>query len=89
MIEFKSFLAADLENYIEFRKAAGYRYKNPRWFLSTIDRHVVKNGSSLRDLTPAYFLDFRHDVDAETGTVNKIFICLEMFTSMGLCVTTE
>ena len=79
MIEFKSFLAADLEDYIEFRKAAGYRYKTPRWFLSTIDRHVVKNGAALRDLTPAYFLDFRHDIDAEPGTVNKIFIWLRGF----------
>ena len=79
MIEFKSFLAADLEDYIEFRKSAGYRYKNPRWFLSTIDRHVVKNGSTLHDLTPAYFLDFRHDINAEPGTINKIFIWLRGF----------
>ncbi|MCP4141334.1 MAG: tyrosine-type recombinase/integrase [Chloroflexi bacterium] len=79
MIEFKSFLAHDLEDYIEFREAAGYRYKNPRWFLSTIDRHVVKNGSTLPDLTPAWFLDFRQDIDAEPGTINKIFIWLRGF----------
>ncbi len=79
MIEFHSFLAGDLENYIEFRKAAGYRYKTPRWFLSTIDRHAFENDSTLRDLTPAYFLDFRHDIDGEPGTINKIFIWLRGF----------
>jgi len=48
VIEFKSFLAADLEDYIEFRKAAGYRYKTPRWFLWTLR-------------TP-YFVSFLHDM---------------------------
>jgi len=79
MIEFKSFLSGDLEDYIEFRKFSGYRYKNPRWFLSTIDRYVFENGSDIGDLTPAYFLDFQHGITAEPGTVNKIFIWLRGF----------
>jgi integrase/recombinase XerD len=79
MIEFKSFLSKDLEDYLEFRTAAGFRCKNPRWFFATLDRYVIENDSKFRDLKPAFFLDFREHFEAEPGTINKVFIFLGGF----------
>ena len=79
MIEFKSFLAKELEDYLEFRTHAGYRYKNLRWFLATLDRYIIKNRVVPKDLTSAFFLEFRRRIHADPGTVNKIFILLKGF----------
>ena len=79
MIEFKSFLARDLENYLQFRIDQGFRYQKLRWFFATLDRHIQETNAGSEDLTPAFFLDFRTTIDAEPGTINKIFLHLGNF----------
>lgn len=79
MIEFKSFLARDLEKYLEFRANIGYRYKRARWFLSPLDHYISQNQVAQKDLTPAFFLDFRQSLDMDPGTVNKVFNLLKGF----------
>ncbi len=79
MIKFKSFLAKDFEDYLEFRTNAGYQYKKLRWFLATLDRYIIQNQAGRHDLTPAFFLNFRISFDAEPGTVNKTFTLLRGF----------
>jgi len=79
MIKFKSFFAQDFEDYLEFRTSAGYRYKRLRWFLATLDKYIIQSNADICDLTPAFFLDFRFNFDAESGTVNKTFTILRGF----------
>ncbi len=80
MIEFKSYLAGDLEKYLAWRTEVGYRYKHIRWFLSTIDKYVIEKDITFDDLTSSVFLSFRKSlVDMEPGTVNRIFTMLNGF----------
>lgn len=78
-IEFTSFLADYFEDYLMYREDVGYTYRKLRWFVSTFDRFVLENGVKWKDLDPALLLLFRDSVDADPGTVNKIFILLRGF----------
>ena len=79
MIEFQSFLAKYFEDYLQFRKDVGFRSHNLRWFFSTLDRYIIEQQSKFEDLTPAFLLSFRQGIDADPGTVNKVFILLKGF----------
>lgn len=79
MIEFTSFLAKDLEAYLQFRIDQGFRYRKSRWFFATLDRFINETNARPEDLTPIFFLDFRTTIDADPGTINKIFLHLGNF----------
>jgi len=79
VIEFKSFLANDIEDYLQFRKDVGFKSHKLRWFFSTLDRYLIEQQAEFKDLTPAFLLSFRQGIDADPGTVNKIFLLLKVF----------
>ena len=75
----KSFLADQWEDYLNYRSRIGFTSQIPPWFFATLDRYIVKNKVNAGDMTPSFFLEFRKSIDAEPGTVNKIFIHLKGF----------
>lgn len=79
MIEFKSFLAADMEAFLEYRREVGYTYHRLRWFLATLDRYAQKTGAGWDQLTTHFFLELRRNIDAEPGTANRVFTILRSF----------
>lgn len=79
MIEFKSFLAEDMENYLRFRTDAGYTNGKLRWFFKTLDRFVIRRKAVLEDLTPAFLLEYRNGFDMNPASINKTFILLRGF----------
>jgi len=79
MSEFKSFLAKDMEAYLEYRDEVGYTFRKVRWFFYTLDRYLEKTGAELHQLTPLFFLEFRRAIPGEPGTANRVFIMLRGF----------
>lgn len=79
MIEFKSFLAEDIENYLQFRTDTGHRHNKLRWFFKTFDRFIIQREAGLEDLTPAFLLEYRNGFDMNPGSINKTFILLRGF----------
>lgn len=78
-ITFTSFLADYFEDYLEYRVEIGYTCGTLRWFFSTFDRFILEHNAQWKDLEPAFLLRFRKSIDADPGTVNKIFTLLRGF----------
>lgn len=81
MKPFESFLAAELEAFIQFRISKGFRYKENkiRTCLLPFDRFLVEKQAGLADLSPVLFLDFRQHFRDKPPMVNKMFIFLRAF----------
>jgi integrase len=59
---FESFLAQQFEDYMVYRHQLGYVTENLRWALKTVDRYLVTQNAGPSDLTPAFFLSLRADL---------------------------
>jgi len=78
-IEFESFLAHEIEDYLEYRTKVGFTYKKIRWFFSRFDKYIIEKKAGMEDLNSAFLLSFRDKLDVAPGTINKIFIHLRGF----------
>ena len=74
--KFNSFLADEFEAYLRYRIQVGFTCNRLRWAFAIFDRYVIEQRASFEDLTPAFFLKFRHHIRMPNGTINKIFIHL-------------
>ena len=79
MIEFKSFLAHELNAYLDYREDAGYTNRGLPWALSSLDRYLEKTGAGIEQMTSLFFLEFRRTIPGEPGTANTVFIRLRGF----------
>ena len=72
MKPFESFLAAQLEEYLSYRKSLGYLIMPARSHLLTFDRYLREIGADWDIFQPAFFLEMRARVSVESRTVNAI-----------------
>jgi integrase/recombinase XerD len=76
---FESFLAPQLEKYLEYRDSLGYSGKAMD-SLRLLDRYLVlKNVTTLKTLTPLFFLRMRTDLAINQNTINKVIYALRGF----------
>ena len=79
MNSFESFLAPQMEQYIEYRESLGYSAKAVAR-LRQLDRYIVmKNVSTLEALTPLFFLKMRTDLAIDPNTINRVIYGLRGF----------
>jgi integrase/recombinase XerD len=76
---FESFLAPQMEQYIEYRENLGYSAKAVAR-LRQLDRYMVtKNVTTLEALTPLFFLKMRTDLAIDPNTINRVIYGLRGF----------
>ncbi len=75
----ESFLAPQMEKYLEYRCSLGYSIKAMD-SLRQLDRYLVrKNVTTLKTLTPLFFLQMRTDLAINQNTINKVLYALRGF----------
>ncbi|MCP4553046.1 MAG: tyrosine-type recombinase/integrase [Bacteroidetes bacterium] len=70
MKSYNSFLSDELEQYLTFRKALGFKNKSLRSSLRNLDRYLHKTGATYESLTFSFFLGFRKDLKGDPRTAN-------------------
>lgn len=82
MKPFKSFLAGELEAFIQFRIDIGFNCKKQkiRYCLLPFDRFLVERQVDWEDLSPRFFLDFRQHMRTKgIAMTNHVFIFIRHF----------
>ncbi len=72
MKHFESFLATELEQYLDYRRTLGYVDEALRKNLRTFDRHVKDKAVDQLSLTPMFFLTLRKELKGAAKTVNSV-----------------
>jgi len=76
---FESFLAPQMEQYIEYRESLGYSTKAVA-MLRQLDRYMVtENVTTLEALTPLFFLKMRTDLAIDQNSINRVIDGLRGF----------
>uniref|UniRef100_UPI0040570D6A tyrosine-type recombinase/integrase n=1 Tax=Candidatus Electrothrix sp. TaxID=2170559 RepID=UPI0040570D6A len=76
---FKSFLAPQMEQYGEYRQSLGYTATAITW-LRLLDRYLVmENVTTLKVLTPLFFIKMRTDLAIDQNTINQVIDGLRGF----------
>ncbi len=89
MNSFKSFLAPQMEQYLEYQKNLGYSTKTVDR-LKLLDRYMVtENVTTFKALTPLFFLKMRTDLAIDQNIINKVIYGLRGFfqylVRIGFC----
>ena len=80
MRPFKSFLASEMEDYLQYRsKSLGYKKGPVRSHLLTFDDYLVKTETDRHSFTPDFFLEMRAELTQETRSINAIFSSIRGF----------
>jgi integrase/recombinase XerD len=79
MRPFKSFLASEMEGYLQYRKSLGYKTMPGHSYLLTFDDYLVKTEADWHSFTPSFFLGMRAGLTMETRGINAIFSLLRGF----------
>ena len=72
MKPFESFLAIEMEEYIQHRVSLGYNGRNQRSLLRPFDRYIKDNEYCWESVTPKLFLELRRKLKGESSTINGI-----------------
>jgi len=79
MKPFDSFLAPQLNEYLDYRRSIGYSIKVSREHLLVFDRYLRQTNAQWDALTPFYFLEMRAHLDLETRSVNRVSSSVRVF----------
>ena len=79
MKHFKSFLAEQMENFIEYRFQLGYSNTSMVYCLRVLDRYVVEKQVTWASFDPLFFIRFRADLNLERRSINMIFRMIKIF----------
>ena len=79
MKHFKSFLAEQMEGFIEYRLQLGYSTKEMVYYLKIFDRYVVEKNTTWASFNPLFFLEFRTSLHYENRSKNMGFRMVKMF----------
>jgi len=79
MKHFKSFLAEQMESFIEYRFQLGYSNRTMIYCLRVLDRYVFEKQVTLASLDPLFFIRFRADLVLEPRSINMIFRMVKIF----------
>jgi site-specific recombinase XerD len=72
MRPFESFLAIEMEEYIQHRVSLGYNGRNQRSLLRPFDRYLKENECCWDSIKPEFFLELRRKLKGESSTINGI-----------------
>jgi len=79
MRPFESFLASELEEYIQHRVSLGYNGRNQRSLLRPFDRYLKENEFNWDSLEPKLFLGLRRKLKGKSSTINEILSGIRNF----------
>jgi integrase len=79
MKPFESFLAKQLEEYVDYRTNLGYAKKKIRPYLLAFDRYLQKQNINWDQLQPSFFLQLRAQIREHPNTVNEILLDIRGF----------
>lgn len=72
MKPFESFLAPQLEQYLNYRRSLGFSNTGLRTKLEYLDLYVLEKEAGWDNVTPIFFLQFRQTLSQEAKSVNAI-----------------
>ena len=75
MKHFESFLAKQLEEFLDYRLNLGYDYKNQLFVLRQLDQYIKRTKPEPGPLSPNFFLTMRSNLKMEPMSVNSV-ICM-------------
>ncbi len=79
MKHFKSFLAEQMENFIEYRSQLGYSNRTMIYCLRVLDRYMLEKQANWTSFDPLFFIRFRADLNLERRSINTIFRMTKIF----------
>ncbi len=79
MKRFNSFLAGQMENFIEYRLQLGYSANMMFYSLQLLDQHVIERKATWASFDPLFFIRFRADLHHEKRSINMSFRMIKMF----------
>lgn len=79
MKHFNSFLAEQMEDFIEYRLQLGYSIGTMVHHLKVFDRYVVEKNTTWASFNPLFFLEFRASLHYENRSKNMGFRMVKMF----------
>ena len=79
MKRFKSFLAEQMEDFIEYRFQLGYSNTSMVYCLQLLDRYVLEKQVTWTSFDPFFFIRFRADLDLENRSINMSFRMIRIF----------
>jgi integrase len=79
MKPFESFLAPQLSEYLDYRRALGYSVGPARSFLLIFDRYLKETQADWSCFEPAFFLEMSPRLHMESRTLNRIVSTLRVF----------
>jgi len=81
MKRFKSFLAEQMEDFIEYRFQLGYSNTSMVYCLQLLDLHMVEKQVTWASFDPLFFIRFRADLELENRSINMSFRMIKIFFS--------
>ncbi len=79
MKNFESFLAPQLDEYLDYRQGLGYRTDITRHRLQIFDQYLKKTNAEWNTLQPFFFLEMRANLDNESRSINRIISSIRVF----------
>uniref|UniRef100_UPI002615C6F7 tyrosine-type recombinase/integrase n=1 Tax=Desulfobacula sp. TaxID=2593537 RepID=UPI002615C6F7 len=79
MKRFNSFLAEQMEAFIEYRLQLGYSATMIVYSLRLLDQYVIKKNATWASFDPLFFIRFRADLNHEKRSINMSFRLIKMF----------
>ena len=79
MNRFKSFLAEQMEDFIEYRLQLGYSVRDMVNHLKIFDRYLIEKNAIWASFNPLFFLEFRSSLNYENRSKNMGLRMVKMF----------
>ena len=79
MKHFKSFLAPQINEYLDYRKSLGFTIRTHRYHLLTFDRYLKDKKGGWRLLQPSFFLKLRANLKMESRSLNGFLSSIRVF----------
>jgi len=79
MKNFESFLAPQLDEYLDYRQSLGYRIDITRHHLRIFDQYLRRTNSEWNSLQPFFFLEMRAHLKNESRSINRIISSVRVF----------
>ncbi len=79
MKPFKSFLAKQLKDYVEYRINTGFAVKTTIFYLKNFDRYVKEKNAIWQSFTPSFFIEYRATRNLEARSLNNMIPTIRVF----------
>lgn len=79
MKNFESFLAPQLDEYLDYRQSLGFRIDITRHRLQIFDQYLRRMNAQWNSLQPFFFLEMRANLNNESRSINRIISSVRVF----------